>query len=195
MATVLNRTTLELIESAHTPDYDPAEWIVDPDLSQVAGVPRRYWKIVGDAVVPMTAPEAAQVDADIADAGATVPCVTLVFSFAGSTRGSWLGYTGDRRFDDVPWFAHADMRLSVAGWSCATMRGEATVKVYANNTLVYTFVTSSRHYVTTKGVGMVEIPAGSTVRVRMDASRQSISDPIVWLVLRERTRTPAVLSA
>jgi hypothetical protein len=50
MSTVLNRTTKELIESANTPDYSPDEWIINPDMSAVAGLPPNQWVIDGDTV-------------------------------------------------------------------------------------------------------------------------------------------------
>lgn len=63
MAAVINRTTLQYFASVNTPDYDPGEWIIEPDLSAVAGVDPRYWKIVGDAVLPMNQAERDAVDA------------------------------------------------------------------------------------------------------------------------------------
>ena len=62
MADVLNRWTKELRRSVNTPDFPPADWIENPDLSAVANVPWRYWKIVGDSVVEMTDAEKAIVD-------------------------------------------------------------------------------------------------------------------------------------
>ena len=59
MADVLNRLTKQLLLSVNTPDYPAIEWIINPDLSQVATVPWKYWKIVGDLVVEMTAEEKA----------------------------------------------------------------------------------------------------------------------------------------
>lgn len=50
MATVLNRTTKALIESANTADYPIVDWIINPDLSAVAGFASKYWTISGDAV-------------------------------------------------------------------------------------------------------------------------------------------------
>jgi hypothetical protein len=50
MANVLNRTTNEYLLSVNTPDYDPASWIINPDLSAVLGVPSAYWVITGDVV-------------------------------------------------------------------------------------------------------------------------------------------------
>lgn len=63
MATVIHRTTKQLLQSVHTPDFPVVDWILNPDLSPVAGVEPRYWKIVGDAVLPMDAGERAAVDA------------------------------------------------------------------------------------------------------------------------------------
>ena len=63
MADVLNRVTVQLLTSVHTPDFDPGDWIINPDLSAVEGVIQRYWKIVVDAVVEMSAGEKVTADA------------------------------------------------------------------------------------------------------------------------------------
>lgn len=63
MATVLNRTTKLLIESANTPDYPVAQWIHNPDLSAVQGWPSKYWIITGDVVTLMSQAERDAVDA------------------------------------------------------------------------------------------------------------------------------------
>lgn len=57
MANVINRTTLEYLVSVNTPDYPEEEWIINPDLSMVQGVPRKYWKLDVDSVVPMSQEE------------------------------------------------------------------------------------------------------------------------------------------
>lgn len=62
MANVLNRTSLDYFESVNTPDYDPAEWLINPDLSALDGVPVAHWKIVGDAVLAMTVEEIAEAE-------------------------------------------------------------------------------------------------------------------------------------
>lgn len=62
MATVLNRTTKQLLRSVNTPDYPAVNWIANPDLSAVNGVPVEYWKVVGDVVSEMTQPEKDVVD-------------------------------------------------------------------------------------------------------------------------------------
>ncbi len=45
MASVLNRTTKEFRASANTPDFPVADWIINPDLTAVAGAPIKYWII------------------------------------------------------------------------------------------------------------------------------------------------------
>jgi hypothetical protein len=62
MANVLQRTTLELRFSVNTPDYDSSIWIINPDLSNVVGVPKRYWKIVGNTISEMNQSEKDAVD-------------------------------------------------------------------------------------------------------------------------------------
>lgn len=49
-------------ESVNTPEFDNDEWIINPDLSAVIGVPRKYWKLVENEIVEMTAEEKAIVD-------------------------------------------------------------------------------------------------------------------------------------
>jgi hypothetical protein len=53
----------------NTPDFSESDWIINPDLFLVEGVPLKYWKIVGDSVQEMTPEEKAIVDA--AEANAT----------------------------------------------------------------------------------------------------------------------------
>lgn len=62
MASVLNRITKRYIKSANTPDFPAADWIIEPDISAVAGFARKYWVITGDVVSLM-----AQVDRDALD--------------------------------------------------------------------------------------------------------------------------------
>lgn len=57
MANVLNRTTKVYLESVSTPDFDPADYIINPDLSAVEGIPSKFWKITGDAVSEMSQAE------------------------------------------------------------------------------------------------------------------------------------------
>jgi len=66
MSSVINRSTREYRRRANTPDFPVADWIINPDMSAVEGVPKRYWVISGDSVMEMSAPAKAVVDDDIA---------------------------------------------------------------------------------------------------------------------------------
>jgi hypothetical protein len=50
MANVLNRATLEYLTSVNTPDFPPAQFVINPDLSAVQGFPSKYWILTGNAV-------------------------------------------------------------------------------------------------------------------------------------------------
>jgi len=68
VASVLNRTTREYRRSVNTPEYPVQDWIIDPDLSAVTGVPSRYWVITGDVVTEMDQAAKDAVDAqELAD--------------------------------------------------------------------------------------------------------------------------------
>jgi hypothetical protein len=58
------QSVLEVLPSVHTPDYEGrTDVLINPDLSPVAGVPERYWKVVGSAVA-----EYSQAEKDAQDA-------------------------------------------------------------------------------------------------------------------------------
>ena len=68
MADVLHRITKQFLRSVNTPAYDPADWIINPDLSKVENVSTRYWKIIGDTVSEMSQAEKDAVDVSIEQA-------------------------------------------------------------------------------------------------------------------------------
>ena len=63
MASVLNRTTKQYLSSVNTPDYNPAEWIISPDVSAVIGWDTKYWEISGDNVSLADLPTRNAIDA------------------------------------------------------------------------------------------------------------------------------------
>lgn len=63
MADAVNRTTKVYVQSINTPDYPIGEWIINPDLSGVVGVPNRYWVITGDVITEMSQGEKDALDA------------------------------------------------------------------------------------------------------------------------------------
>lgn len=63
MSNVVNRETNQYLTEVNTPDFDPLEWIINPDLSLVKNSPQKYWKVSGESVVLMTAEEQDAVNA------------------------------------------------------------------------------------------------------------------------------------
>ena len=61
MATVVNRETLEVRLSVNTPDYDPADWLINPAIPDA---PVRHWEIVGDSLGLKDAAGIAEADAE-----------------------------------------------------------------------------------------------------------------------------------
>jgi hypothetical protein len=47
MAHVFNRTTGQFLRSVNTPDFDVADWVINPDLVATVGQPVKYWFITG----------------------------------------------------------------------------------------------------------------------------------------------------
>lgn len=69
MASVFHRTDGRFLASVHTPNYDAANWIINPDLSAVTNEPVRYWIIDppgSDTIRAATAAEKLSIDAAIA---------------------------------------------------------------------------------------------------------------------------------
>lgn len=66
MANVLNKQTLRYLRSVNTPDYPTSEWLINPDISAVVGVPPQYWKLDGETVLPMSTAEMDAYDATVA---------------------------------------------------------------------------------------------------------------------------------
>lgn len=60
MASVVHMITMEHRPSVHAPDYSSAVWLIDPDIADVRGLRRRYWKLgSGNSVARQTASERA----------------------------------------------------------------------------------------------------------------------------------------
>lgn len=71
MASVTNRVTKEYRQSVNTPDFSPAQWIINSaaaDALFAAGILSRHWNIAGDVVSEMSPAEKAVVDAAALDA-------------------------------------------------------------------------------------------------------------------------------
>lgn len=89
MADVLNRTTKQYLKSVNTPNFPTADWIINPDLTAVAGVPSKYWKITGDVVAEMSSAEKDTAELDniksaknVAIDGKTTSLIDIGFTYA-----------------------------------------------------------------------------------------------------------------
>lgn len=72
MASVLHRISKQYIDSVNTPDFDPTDWIINPDLSAVSGHSYQYWVIEGDSVRLAAQSEREQIDALAGCEGLTI---------------------------------------------------------------------------------------------------------------------------
>lgn len=59
MADVLNKKTFQYLKSVNTANYLDGKWLINPDMSMVEGVPKKYWKIEDDQLTVMTDEEIA----------------------------------------------------------------------------------------------------------------------------------------
>lgn len=67
MSDAINRITGEFLKSVNDPYYPKEDFLLNPDLSAVKGVPQKYWKLDGDIVLEMNAVEKSIVDARITE--------------------------------------------------------------------------------------------------------------------------------
>jgi len=72
MATVVNKTTFQVLRSVNTPDYPTADWLIAPAglaALESGSVPSLYWKLTagGDDIEEMTAGEKTAADDDPAN--------------------------------------------------------------------------------------------------------------------------------
>lgn len=78
------------LESVHSPDYPTANWIINPNIAGVAGVPRLYWKpFNGDSAVEMSQAEKDAVDAALVDPFDPINQVDYTLDNASTRSASW----------------------------------------------------------------------------------------------------------
>lgn len=138
MAAVLNRSTLEFFESVNTPDFDPAVWIINPDLSQVEGHPIYYWVINPDDSVSLMDTDAcaARVKTLPYDGLDLAGAIALKSSGVNDYRdsvinGGWI-YNGVK-YDSTP-----DSRQNMAGTMTLIASGFVVPPTFSWRTLANT---------------------------------------------------------
>lgn len=126
MANVLNRNTLEFLRSVNTPDYDPEDWIINPDISNVENVPHRYWKLEGETPVKMSEAEKQAVDDTIVENMITSKRVSVGDTFEvlfaddrNNIQNRWLGLTGNNNIfsNETPAIVGWKSKLVSVDWS------------------------------------------------------------------------------
>jgi hypothetical protein len=71
MANWVHKTTVQYLDSNDPPVADQVNWLKNPNLSAVAGLPQKYWKVVSNAVQAMSGAERSAVDAAAVTAART----------------------------------------------------------------------------------------------------------------------------
>ena len=61
MSIVVHKITLQVKYSVNTPEYDPTEWLIDPDIPDA---PKRYWIVEGDDLREATEEEKGPIDVE-----------------------------------------------------------------------------------------------------------------------------------
>ncbi len=62
MADVLHKVTKQFLLSVNTPDFMDGNWLINPDMSVVIGLPLKYWVIEGDTLRSATTAERTDID-------------------------------------------------------------------------------------------------------------------------------------
>jgi hypothetical protein len=91
MGRAIHRATKAFHPDIDTAGLSAVEYIIDPDLSGVSGVPHVYWKLVGDSVVQMSRPERDAADINtrvITDASAVAIATAAGVANIAAARGS-----------------------------------------------------------------------------------------------------------
>jgi hypothetical protein len=109
MADVLNRTTKEYLRNVNSNDYNAIDWLINPDLSGVKNIRKKYWKVIGNTVTEMDAAEKEAVDLQERDilfnSLNTKIGDTLSYSFTDNTlniQNRWLMFMGNDRSNKSP---------------------------------------------------------------------------------------------
>lgn len=134
MPGVIHRTTFQYIDSAHYgeetdgPLFPTSEWLRDPDLSAVVSVDKKYWKVSGETVVEMSAPEKDAVDLN--DMKAQYD--TLIRSVARNVREYHIG--DDFIGVDMDWVKWTNDKVGAASSITAMPLDHGQVRVRSGGT-------------------------------------------------------------
>ena len=150
--------------------YPSADWEHNPDTSGVAAVNQNHWKYDGTNVVAeMSQPEKDAVDAALLESAATVNREShFNFLHWGVARNTWLRYNFVMPSNKMPALFMNEAVVSGLTWVCHTDNADATVQIYKNNSLAYSWVlTNKRVAYKTDGLSGVTFSAGDRLSVKV----------------------------
>lgn len=146
MASVVNKNTLQYLKSVHTPDYDTADWLINPDLSTVDGVPRQYWKIVNEEVVEMTTAEKDAVDKEKANAKNISIAGMFNFFQPGTSQNKWLRTNWGQATNRVPFVMPQPAVISALTFINDKNNVDVDLEIYVNDSNVLTWEIRDKRY-------------------------------------------------
>lgn len=139
MASVFNKTTNQYLESVNTPDYDPVDWIINPDVSALKNqnVPRQYWKAVESSpgvweVVEFTAEEkeVIQAERDLKVLKQSGTVITAVFNYTSVAKNRWLNCSEGVPSNRVPFIVPVDGVVKVLTYANERNNADTILQVH-----------------------------------------------------------------
>lgn len=139
MASVFNKTTNQYLESVNTPDYDPVDWIINPDVSALKNqnVPRQYWKAVESSpgvweVVEFTTEEkeAIQAERDLKVLKQSGTVITAVFNYTSVAKNRWLNCSEGVPSNRVPFIVPVDGVVKVLTYANERNNADTILQVH-----------------------------------------------------------------
>lgn len=141
MANVINKTTFQYIASVNTPDFDSSDWLINPDLSAVVGVPKKYWKVENDSVVEMDDSEKAQVNAP--PSGQTyIPLNEVshwIFTNNGNTKNRWLKASTLGASNEAPTIFMSTALVTGLSFSNTKDSADTDIEIYKGKSKIHTW--------------------------------------------------------
>jgi len=171
MGNVIKKTanshgTYRYIRHVNVSNYPTADWLQDPDVSGVASVKERYWKVSGSTVVEMDATEKLAVDTDITDNNNPVVAGTLGFEKNNLCRNKWLGFGSSKSSNAIPYIIPCPMKITAITFTNAINGVDTDIQIYRNGTLLYTWELRDKRWAwLTQGLHTLSFDVGDRIGV------------------------------
>ena len=199
MASVFNKTTNQYIESANTPDFDPSEWIINPDVSdlQDRNVPEKFWKAVEVSpgiwgVQEFSSAEKSNFlqnteELSLKNKSSVLPAV---FSHTSTAKNRWLNTYGGISSNEVPFVVPADGAIKFLSYANERYDSDTRILIYRTPRNLEPDVSaellhSETLYNVRTGVYTVNklVSAGDKLAVFMEDIGRDVRGPVVILYM------------